>query len=102
MLLEDKDANADHTVDESYQLCLARWVMWSIETLDEQSDTRTDFDLRKEVTLNLMQALGHADSQPPESKKGYDHCLIDFTALTDESFQELSLFYEPFVLVIRT
>lgn len=54
--------------DHSYDMCLARWAMWSIETW-ERDDSRTDFDLRKEVTTNLMQALGRSVVESPRSMK---------------------------------
>ncbi|KAF8640922.1 hypothetical protein AX17_000570 [Amanita inopinata Kibby_2008] len=44
--------------DLSFTACLARWAMWSVETWG--SDTRgAELDLRREVIINLMQALGH-------------------------------------------
>jgi len=50
---------SEHQPDSSYDMCLARWVMWSIETWDS-SRPQTDFDLRKQVTTNLLQALSQA------------------------------------------
>ncbi|KAF8898494.1 Las1-like-domain-containing protein [Infundibulicybe gibba] len=43
--------------DLSYDLCLARWVVWAIKTWDVE-DLRSDVDLRKELTVTLIQGLG--------------------------------------------
>jgi ribosomal biogenesis protein LAS1 len=49
--------------DPSYYMCLARWVMWSI---DNWSDTgvESEMDVRRDVTEYLMQALGHCLRDP--------------------------------------
>ena len=44
--------------DESYEMCLARWVLWCIETW-EAGDSDLGLDLRKETTASLMQSMGH-------------------------------------------
>jgi ribosomal biogenesis protein LAS1 len=54
--------------DHSYDMCLARWAMWSIEKW-EKDDTRTDFDLRKEVTTTVMQGLGRSIVESPRNMK---------------------------------
>ena len=42
----------------TFAACLARWAMWSIEAWS--TDARKDgYDLRTDVAMNLMQALGH-------------------------------------------
>ncbi|KAG5646041.1 hypothetical protein DXG03_004464 [Asterophora parasitica] len=43
--------------DPSYDACLARWAMWAVEAW-EADDSQSEFDLRKEVTVTLMQSLG--------------------------------------------
>lgn len=44
--------------DESYEMCLARWVLWCIET-QEEGDSVSGLDLRKETTASLMQSMGY-------------------------------------------
>jgi ribosomal biogenesis protein LAS1 len=76
-LVEDsgaKRSDAEGPRDHSYEICLARWAMWSIETW-EKDDTQTDFDLRKEVTTSLMQALGRGVVESPRNMAAYASLL---------------------------
>ncbi|EKM83617.1 hypothetical protein AGABI1DRAFT_123945 [Agaricus bisporus var. burnettii JB137-S8] len=54
--------------DPSYYMCLARWVMWSIDTWSDV-ESETDIHLRRDVTESLMQALGHClnEARPREN-----------------------------------
>jgi ribosomal biogenesis protein LAS1 len=74
-LLIDNDllkSPAENQVDLSYDLCLARWAMWCVETWDGD-ESQTDFDLNREVTVNLMRAIGHSITDAPQIRKGYCH-----------------------------
>jgi len=69
-LVEENDTRNGlvEQTDHSYGMCLARWAMWSIE-MWERDNTRSDFDLKKEVTMSLMQVLGRAIIESPRSMK---------------------------------
>ncbi|KAF8078240.1 Las1-like-domain-containing protein [Lyophyllum atratum] len=54
--------------DPSYDMCLARWALWSIEAW-EGDESQVDFDLRKEVTVSLMQSLGPNMHTPQGDRK---------------------------------
>jgi len=71
-----KEGLVEGQTDHSYNMCLARWAMWSIETW-ETDDTRTDFDLSREVTMSLMQALGRSTVELPRNMKAYVHSVLD-------------------------
>lgn len=71
VLVEENDVKSalvEGQTDHSYDMCLARWAMWSIEMWGTD-DTRTDFDLRKEVTISLMQSLGRRIVKPSRNMK---------------------------------
>ncbi|KAG6857599.1 hypothetical protein H0H87_010167 [Tephrocybe sp. NHM501043] len=54
--------------DASYDMCLARWAKWSIEAY-AGNESATGFDLRREVTIVLMQSFGHIEVSPPRDGK---------------------------------
>ncbi|KAF9015458.1 Las1-like-domain-containing protein [Cyathus striatus] len=56
--------------DPSFDFCLARWVMWVVTVSEE---TSKDSDLRKEVIMKLMQAMGHRIG---DSSSGYKAAII--------------------------
>lgn len=59
--------------DPSYYMCLARWVMWSIDTWSDV-ESETDIHLRRDVTESLMQALGHCLNEArPKENVAYVH-----------------------------
>jgi len=47
--------------DPLFNMCIARWVMWSLDTWSTLSSKSPDSDpkLRKDVVVALMQGLGH-------------------------------------------
>lgn len=71
-LLTDSDSlktPVENQTDLSYDLCLARWAMWCIDTWDED-ELQTDFDLKKELTVNLVHTIGHSITDVPQNRKG--------------------------------
>ncbi|KAG5653504.1 hypothetical protein H0H81_012714 [Sphagnurus paluster] len=69
-LLAERDAKESQVevqLDSSYELCLARWAFWVVEAWE--ADDSHDFDLRKEVTVLLMQSLGHVMNASHRDKK---------------------------------
>ncbi|KAG6826341.1 hypothetical protein H0H92_000257 [Tricholoma furcatifolium] len=64
--LSDVSQGVSH--DLSYDECLVRWVRWAVDawSYDESS---TNYDLRKEVTVTLMQSLGHISTSPSENDR---------------------------------
>lgn len=57
--------------DPSYEMCLARWVMWSLDTWSKADDENsTKPDLNKDVASFLIQALGRelGDSRSKNDK----------------------------------
>lgn len=53
--------------DPSYEMCLARWVMWSLDTWsnpNSSTEGEMDVDLRKDIAVSLMQELGHRMGDP--------------------------------------
>lgn len=73
ILLADKDTmknSPEIQQDLSYDMCLARWALWSIETW-EGDNLDADLDLRKEITANLMQSLGHIIDNSLMGRKAY-------------------------------
>jgi ribosomal biogenesis protein LAS1 len=71
---DEKKGMVEGQTDPSYDMGLARWAMWSIETW-EKDDPRTDFELRKEVTTSLMQALGRGIAESSRNAKAYAFLL---------------------------
>jgi ribosomal biogenesis protein LAS1 len=71
---DEKKGLVEGQTDPSYDMCLARWATWSIETW-EKDDPRTDFELRKEVTTSLMQALGRGAPESSRNSKAYASLL---------------------------
>ncbi|RDB29692.1 Protein LAS1 [Hypsizygus marmoreus] len=69
----------ENQVDLSYDMCLARWAVWSIEAL-EADNLRSDIDLRKEVTLSLMQSLGHVATGIRHDRRGATFLLESLCA----------------------
>jgi hypothetical protein len=64
------DATAHHTSqsmvenrkDPSSDMCLARWIMWCLDTWSNSSSVsqeETNAELRKDVIISLMQGLGY-------------------------------------------
>jgi ribosomal biogenesis protein LAS1 len=50
--------------DPSYDICLARWVVWSITNLSNPSPDTMDGELEKDVVIFLMQSLGRMMGNP--------------------------------------
>ncbi|KAG6866014.1 hypothetical protein C0991_009422 [Blastosporella zonata] len=68
LLPEGHSQSTEIPPDASYDMCLARWVKWSVEAHDE-NESAVGFDLRKEVTIAIMQSLGHVESSPLKDRK---------------------------------
>lgn len=64
---------AEAKCDPSYHMCLARWMMWSLDTWSSTStEDETDVRLRRNITKSLMQILGHRLSDTPsKDNKAY-------------------------------
>lgn len=74
-LLTDNDSlktPVENQTDLSYDLCLVRWAIWCIDTWD-RDESQTYFDLKKEVTINLMHTIGHSITGGPRNRKGCYH-----------------------------
>ncbi|KAJ3575915.1 hypothetical protein NP233_g798 [Leucocoprinus birnbaumii] len=52
--------------DPSYDICLARWVRWALDTwsTSKSSENETDPELQKDVVALLLQRLGHKVGDP--------------------------------------
>lgn len=100
-LVEENDKNGlvEGQTDHSYDMCLARWAMWSIE-MWERDNTGSDFDLRKEVTMNLMQVLGRTIIDSPRSMKAYASSLDRPWSVISLLISELQPFSKESVLTI--
>ncbi|KAF5377178.1 hypothetical protein D9615_006336 [Tricholomella constricta] len=73
ILLAENDQTETRTEsqpDPSYDMCLARWALWAIEAW-EADDSQSEFDLRKDSTMTLMQSLGHAMNPSHRDRKSY-------------------------------
>ncbi|GLB36507.1 putative las1-like [Lyophyllum shimeji] len=66
-VLAAENAPTDGTSDPSYDSCLARWALWCIRAWEE--DESQMFDLRKELTVTLLQSLGHVGPTSRGSRK---------------------------------
>ncbi|KAF5356105.1 hypothetical protein D9756_004030 [Leucocoprinus leucothites] len=86
--IEEKISGAKPKSDPSYDMCLARWVMWALDTWSNPSPdtTETDIDseLQKDVVTVLMQNLGHRMGDPRYKDSKAAKALLQ--AITSENF----------------
>lgn len=58
----------DTQPDPSFDMCLARWAMWALETWDVE-DSESEVDLRKEVTMSIIHAFGPGSDDSTKDRK---------------------------------
>lgn len=51
-------------VDTSFDLCLARWAMWTIVTFETEDSVDSDLDLKRDTIVSLITALGPNAASP--------------------------------------
>jgi ribosomal biogenesis protein LAS1 len=61
----------DHWPDESFDMCLARWAWWTVDTWSIEDDEDEESDLKKDVILTLITSLGPESNHKPGDKKAY-------------------------------
>ncbi|KAG2023139.1 LAS1 [Coprinopsis cinerea AmutBmut pab1-1] len=71
LALANPDPSEDHIPleslsDPSYEMCLARWVLWLIEVCTPQGSQ--DYDLRQEAVTALLRGLSSAFASPTKAK----------------------------------
>ena len=59
----DQQAEQDAKPDPSYLSCLARWVNWVVNSFEGSYH-----DLRRDISIQLLQDLGHAFPLPNQDK----------------------------------
>jgi ribosomal biogenesis protein LAS1 len=60
-------------VDTTYDVCLARWAMWMIDTWDAEN-SESDLDLKKDAIVSLITGLGPGSSSDRDTT-AYQHVL---------------------------
>ncbi|KAF9458734.1 Las1-like-domain-containing protein [Collybia nuda] len=83
--------------DLTYDLCLARWAVWCINA-HEGDESQADFDLKKEVTITLMRAVGHSILDGPQNRNGATALLESLCSNNSRLETILSLFLRPALL----
>ncbi|KAG5339894.1 Protein LAS1 [Termitomyces sp. T112] len=68
LLPENENFDEDVQRDSSYDICIARWAKWIVE-VSSGCDSTTSHDLRREITVMLMQSFGHVWSVPNQQRK---------------------------------
>jgi ribosomal biogenesis protein LAS1 len=74
VLLTDREALVEDPTrlqpDQTYEMCLARWALWSIEAWERENQD-PGRNLRKEITSGLIQSLGHPPANSSRDRKAY-------------------------------
>lgn len=69
------ETDATHTTasqqsDLSFDMCLARWALWTVETWGGD-DSSSEYDLKKETMVALFHALGPGSNESSRDRRAY-------------------------------
>ncbi|KAJ7169509.1 Las1-like-domain-containing protein [Mycena filopes] len=81
------------SVDTTYDACLARWAMWTVETWDVDN-SESDLDLRKDTIVSLITGLGPS-SNPGRNTAAATSLLQNLCKENPEMDSALSILLRP-------
>ncbi|KAM6498373.1 Las1-like domain containing protein [Amanita muscaria] len=82
-------------VDSTFAACLARWLFWLVEKWESAGAQEHEQSLKKEVVVTLMQALGHAMSEPHKNVAEARGLLLELCDARQEWQAPLALLLQP-------